>query len=137
MHPVARQVEVMARVATVEREGLRRLVDHVLDQRAGEAQASVIAEDRARPGHASTPLCGRLRQPHHLQRVEHGGMDARDLGLGQGLVLPAAQARTHRALVLGQRGGAQGDARRPPAAAAAFLRFDFGRHIRTLSDFGS
>jgi CRISPR/Cas system Type II protein with McrA/HNH and RuvC-like nuclease domain len=69
-------------------------------------------------------------------------MDARDIGIGQGLVLPAAQARTHRALVLGKRGRATatraGDGRHERRPFFGTIDFDFGSitgHIRTLSDF--
>jgi hypothetical protein len=85
----------------------------------------------------SIPLSRRLRQAHHLQRVEHGGMDARDFGLGQGLVLPALRpGRTGRwSSASGAERRATRAARPPPRRL--FLRLDFGSHIRTLSDFGS
>jgi hypothetical protein len=86
---------------------------------------------------ASTPGLGSLREAHDLQRVKHGGMDAGDLGLGQWIVLSARKSGAHGALVLGQRGGAERDARRAATATAGLLEFDFGGHIRTLSDLGS
>ena len=51
MHPRPRQVEVMARVAPVKRDAARGTRQHVLDQRAGKAQAAVVALYRARRHH--------------------------------------------------------------------------------------
>ena len=51
---------MMPGVATVEGKTLRRLVDHVLDQRGGKPQPPVIAQDRARRGHDLDPAFGGL-----------------------------------------------------------------------------
>jgi hypothetical protein len=137
MHPVAREIEVMARVATVEREGLRRLVDHVLDQRAGEAQASVIAEDRTRGGHDLDPAFGACDSPTTSSASSTAEWMRATSASVRGLYCPPLRpGRTGRwSSARGAERRATRAARPPPRRL--FLRFDFGRHIRTLSDFGS
>jgi hypothetical protein len=127
---------------------LRRLVHHVLDQRAGKPEASVIAEDRTRPGHdldarLAAPATGPPPPAHRARRngcarfrPRSGACTARRSGPDAPGACPAAS-------------GADGDratARRPVFPTAAHfcrltgsLRLDWSEasHIRTLSDFGS
>jgi hypothetical protein len=109
----------MLRVAGMQRDPARGLGQHVLDQRAGKADAPVIAQHRPAPVRISTPDGRRIGKPDHLQRIQRRGVDLRHPRIGQGLVLPARHARPHRAHLLGQ-GAARSATRaaRPPARRA-------------------
>jgi hypothetical protein len=49
MHPRVREPHVVFRLLTAERDVARRLIEHVLDKRAWQADPAVIAQNAARP----------------------------------------------------------------------------------------
>ncbi len=121
MHPVAGQMQVVARVAAVQGDVAGGHRQHVLDQRAGKADAPVVAQDRARAGQDLDARGRRVGQADLLQRPQGGLVDAGDAGLGQGLVLAAGQAGPDRADVLRKRCGAQRVARGAATGTAGGL----------------
>ena len=120
MHVGAGQMQVMLRVAAVQRDVARGNRQHVLDQRARENGCG-----RHRPG--SRPLRSGVPRPRAgpaLRPITSSASSAAwwiccDSRLGQRLVLSARHARPNRAQIVGQGGRANRHAvARPPERRA-------------------
>ena len=117
MHLRSAQVQVVLRLPPMQRDVARRHRQHVLNQRAGKADAPVIALHRPGPGQQRHPRRRGLRQPDHLQRLQRAGVNLRDPRLGQRPVLPSRHPRPHRAQRLRERSRPLGHPRRPSPRA--------------------
>ena len=115
MHPRAREEKVVFFFAPVQRDVARRDGQHVLHQRAGEADAPVVAEDRAGTGQDLDARFRRVGKPDGFKRLQRRFVDAQYGLVGQRPVLPAGQPGAYRSQVLRKRRGAGCDAARPPA----------------------
>ena len=81
--------------------------EHVFDQHAREAQATVVALHGARRCQDLNASVRRVRQPDLFQRCQSGFVNACNVGIGQRRVSPAGHTGADRARVLGDRGGAK------------------------------
>jgi hypothetical protein len=92
-HGAVVHLEVERRIRRVERVTAGRGRDQVLDQRAREAQAAVLAEDAAPRDRVLQDLRDRLADADLLQELECGVVDALDVPHAQGAVLATLESR--------------------------------------------
>ena len=130
----ASEMKVVLRVAAEEGDVARGDGQHVFDQSAGKADATILALHGPGAGQNLYSRPRRLAEADHLQRLKRGGMNLRHPGIGQGPVLPARQPRPDRPQPLGEgrrprrSSRLTSRARRPPGFAVQSLF-----HTETLS----
>ncbi len=117
VHPRTGQLQIAFRVAGEKRDIARRFRQHVLDEGAGEADAAVVALDRAGAGQDFNAGGRCVGKADRLQRLERRLMDALAAIFGQRLVPATAQPGANRADVVGKRRGAGGVARQTSAGS--------------------
>ena len=109
MHPVTAEVEVARGVLRVQHQILARDRQRVLDQRAREAQALVLAVTGAGGDHVLNPGFGGIGNTDGLKCGQRSLVDGPHIAVVQRPVGTTLHARANRADVLSQRCSAQRD----------------------------
>jgi hypothetical protein len=115
---VAPGLHIVLAIAAIEHEIAGTFRKRVLDERARQAQAAMLAHDGALGCQDLDAGGDSLAEADLLEEVECRLMDALHVALAQGLVLPALHAGAHRCLFARDGPGSQRLARLASAAPA-------------------